>query len=76
MPPLNQELRENDEILFCGTDRGRHLLEATLNNVYTLNYVMTGIELLKAIRSPGSAGLVEVPYALLVRRSTGPVPGC
>ena len=44
MPPLNQELRENDEILFCGTDRGRHLLEATLNNVYTLNYVMTGID--------------------------------
>ena len=33
-------------------------------------------ELLKAIRSPGSAGLVEVPYALLVRRSTGPVSGC
>ena len=37
---------------------------------------LAGMELLKAIRSPGSAGLVEVPYALLVRRSTGPVPGC
>ena len=37
---------------------------------------LAGAELLKAIRSPGSAGLVEVPYALLVRRSTGPVPGC
>lgn len=36
---------------------------------------LAGMELLKAIRSPGSAGLVEVPYALLVRRSTGPVPG-
>ena len=37
---------------------------------------LAGAELLKAIRSPGSAGLVEVPYALLVRRSTGPVSGC
>ena len=37
--------------------------------------MMSGLELLKAIRSPDSAGLVEVPYALLARRSTGPVPG-
>ena len=37
---------------------------------------LAGMELLKAIRSPDSAGLVEVPYALLARRSTGPVSGC
>ncbi len=44
MPPLKQDLRENDEILFCGTEQGRHLLEATLDNVYTLSYVMHGVD--------------------------------
>ena len=36
---------------------------------------LAGIELLKAIRAPGSAELAEVPYTLWVRRSTGPAPG-
>lgn len=36
---------------------------------------LAGIELLKAVRAPGSAGLAEVPYSLLARRSTGPAPG-
>jgi voltage-gated potassium channel len=42
MPPLDRALRENDDILFCGTDHGRHLLEATVNNRYTLDYLVTG----------------------------------
>ncbi|MGE5769195.1 MAG: NAD-binding protein, partial [Betaproteobacteria bacterium] len=44
MPPADRVLRENDEILFCGTDHGRYLLDATLNNAYTLNYLVSGIE--------------------------------
>jgi Trk K+ transport system NAD-binding subunit len=44
MPPADRVLRENDEILFCGTDRGRHLLDATLNNAYTLNYLVSGVD--------------------------------
>jgi LacI family transcriptional regulator len=35
---------------------------------------LAGIELLKEIRTPGSGGLVQVPYALQLRRSTGPAP--
>jgi voltage-gated potassium channel len=44
MPHLDRLLRENDDILFCGTDHGRHLLEATLNNPYTLDYLVTGVD--------------------------------
>ena len=44
MPPADRVLREEDGILFCGTDRGRHLLDATLNNAYTLNYLMSGVD--------------------------------
>ncbi|MHC9083419.1 LacI family DNA-binding transcriptional regulator [Luteimonas sp. RIT-PG2_3] len=36
---------------------------------------LAGIELLKSIRSSGAGSMVEVPYELQVRRSTGPVPG-
>ena len=33
------------------------------------------LELLKDIREPGSGGIVDVPYALQLRRSTGPAAG-
>lgn len=33
---------------------------------------LAGLELLKAIRDRDSAGIVEVPYALQIRKSTGP----
>lgn len=36
---------------------------------------LAGIELLKAIRDRGGGEMVDVPYALQIRRSTGPVPG-
>lgn len=35
---------------------------------------LAGAELLKAIRDRGQGGLVTVPYALQLRRSTGPCP--
>lgn len=44
MPPADRMLRENDEILFCGTGRGRHLLDATLNNAYTLSFLVSGVD--------------------------------
>ena len=35
---------------------------------------LAGLELLKEIRSPGSGAIVDVPYTLQLRRSTGPAP--
>ncbi|WP_407353139.1 LacI family DNA-binding transcriptional regulator [Luteimonas sp. R10] len=36
---------------------------------------LAGVELLKAIRDRNAGTMVAVPYALQLRRSTGPVPG-
>ena len=36
---------------------------------------LAAVELLKEIRELGSGGIVDVPYALQLRRSTGPAPG-
>ncbi len=44
MPSLNAAVRLGDRILFCGTPRAVRLLEATLNNEYTLRYLITGVE--------------------------------
>lgn len=35
---------------------------------------LAGLELLKEIRGPGSGAIVDVPYTLQLRRSTGPAP--
>ncbi|MDH5824519.1 LacI family DNA-binding transcriptional regulator [Luteimonas sp. RD2P54] len=35
---------------------------------------VAGAELLRELREPGSGGLVQLPYALQLRRSTGPAP--
>ena len=37
---------------------------------------LAAVELLKAIRDRDDGGMVTVPYALQLRRSTGPAPGC
>jgi hypothetical protein len=42
MPDDSQSLRPGDQVLFCGTNRAVQLLDATLNNEYTLRYLMTG----------------------------------
>lgn len=36
---------------------------------------LAALELLSEIRTPGSGKIIDVPYALQLRRSTGPVPG-
>ena len=43
MLPTNAErVQRADEIVFCGTERSENLLMATLNNPYTLHYLVTG----------------------------------
>lgn len=44
MPPADRPLCVGDEILICGSTRGFSLLDATLNNEYTLYYVITGVD--------------------------------
>lgn len=41
--PSEDELVERDDvILLCGTERSKRLLEASVNNGYTLHYLLTG----------------------------------
>ncbi|MCP5365381.1 MAG: potassium channel family protein [Hyphomicrobiales bacterium] len=42
MPKDDHKLNINDELLFCGIQSDRWLLEASLNNEYTLQYLLTG----------------------------------
>ncbi len=44
LPADTQDLRHGDEILFCGTEQSERLLLATLNNPYSLHYVVTGTD--------------------------------
>ena len=44
MPALSRTLRPGDRILFCGRHEVYNLLDATLNNEYTLRYLMTGVD--------------------------------
>ena len=42
LPRLSTPLRRGDQVLFCGRPHTRHLLDATINNEYTLRYLITG----------------------------------
>ena len=44
LPADNEPILECDEILLCGTENSEAMLAATLNNVYTLDYLITGID--------------------------------
>ncbi len=44
LPANNEPILECDEILLCGTENSETRLAATLNNVYTLKYLITGID--------------------------------
>jgi hypothetical protein len=44
LPEGNEPLELCDEILFCGTEHSEVMLTATLNNPYTLAYLITGID--------------------------------
>ena len=42
LPADNQPVHEGDEILFCGTEHGELMLAASMNNIYTLDYLVSG----------------------------------
>ena len=44
MPAPTTVLRPGDQILFCGSAGALRLLDATLNNEYTLQYLISGID--------------------------------
>ena len=44
MPALTTAIQPGDQILFCGTAGSLRLLDATLNNEYTLRYLISGID--------------------------------
>ncbi len=44
MPDLDTELHEGDQLLMCGLKNAKRLLDATLANDYTLEYLITGVE--------------------------------
>ncbi len=44
LPDDDETLLSCDEILLCGTEHGETMLSATMNNIYTLEYLVTGKE--------------------------------
>lgn len=42
LPPDSHIVQPGDQILFCGTGHAQRLLDATLNDVYNLHYLVTG----------------------------------
>ena len=42
LPDDDEQIMADDEILFCGTEHSEIMLSATLNNVYTLDYLLSG----------------------------------
>lgn len=44
MPAAESMLRPGDEVLMCGVERSRQVLDATLSNPYTLHYLLTGVD--------------------------------
>ena len=44
LPADSEAIMLGDDILFCGTEKGENLLLATMNNGYTLDYLVTGEE--------------------------------
>jgi len=42
LPDENELLVAGDEILFCGTEHGERMLSASMNNAYTLDYLISG----------------------------------
>ena len=44
MPGDDEPLCHCDEILMCGTEHSETMLSATMNNAYTLRYLVTGTD--------------------------------
>ncbi len=44
MPVMSTPVKPGDQILFCGAHRVPRLFDATLNNEYTLRYLISGVD--------------------------------
>ena len=44
LPWDDYRLKKDDQILFCGRKFAHHLMDSTLNNEYSLHYVLTGVD--------------------------------
>jgi len=44
LPRDSEVLQAGDELLFCGTETGERLLAASMNNGYTLDYLISGVD--------------------------------
>jgi len=42
LPADSKSIQLGDDILFCGTEHGENMLLASMNNVYTLDYLISG----------------------------------
>jgi len=42
LPADSETVMVGDDILFCGTEKGENMLLATMNNAYTLDYLISG----------------------------------
>lgn len=44
LPQDSEVLQAGDELLFCGTENGELMLAASMNNSYTLDYLICGVD--------------------------------
>ena len=42
LPADSEAVMVGDDVLFCGTERAENLLSASMNNNYTLDYLISG----------------------------------
>jgi LacI family transcriptional regulator len=76
---LERNLRVPEDVSVCGFDdtpMSRQIFPA-LTTVHQPSHEMgrlATLELLASIQTPGSGRMLHIPYALKVRRSTGPAP--
>ena len=73
---IRRNLEEDFRVLTAtSADEARGLLERHEISVILCDQRMpgtSGVKFLKEVRELGSGGIVDVPYALQLRRSTGP----
>lgn len=44
IPPLTTSVKSGDQILFCGSQKAQWLVEAVMQNDYTLQYILSGVD--------------------------------